>query len=63
MATGAAAANLTETELDLVLACEGLLAEFDKLTRYGSPMAIAANEAVAFARAAVASTRAKARAR
>lgn len=32
-------------------ALECMLAEWDKLTRYGSPMAKAANESVAFARA------------
>lgn len=32
----------------------GMLREWDKLTRYGSPIAKAANERVAFARAAIA---------
>ena len=63
MPTGSAAGSLTDTERDLLVACEGLLAEFDKQTRYGSRMAIAANEAVAYARAAVARTRAEGRAR
>jgi phage-related minor tail protein len=31
-------------------ALEGMLAEWDKFTRYGSPIAKAANERVAFAR-------------
>ena len=40
-------------------AIEGLLAEWDKLTRYGSPMAKAANERIAFARTALALLEAK----
>lgn len=39
---------------DLLNATKGMLREWDQLTRYGSPMAKAANERVAFARAAVA---------
>lgn len=39
---------------DLYEALEGMLAEWDKLTRYGSPIAKASNEAVNFARAALA---------
>lgn len=34
-------------------ALEGMLHEWDKFTRYGSPMAKAANERVSFARAAL----------
>ena len=63
MAAAPTASNLTEIERELVIACEGLLAEFDKLTRYGSPMAVNANEAAAFARRTVAKTRAQGRAR
>lgn len=37
----------------LLDACGLLLGEFEKLTRYGSPMAKAANEAVAAARSAI----------
>ncbi len=39
---------------NLANALEGMLSEWDKLTRYGSPMAKAANEQVAFACAALA---------
>jgi hypothetical protein len=34
-------------------ALEGMLDEWDRFTRYGSPMAKAANERIAFARAAL----------
>ena len=37
----------------LEAATQGMLDEWDKFTRYGSPMAKAANERVAFARAAL----------
>jgi hypothetical protein len=43
------AARISQLEAGL----EGLLYEWDKLTRYGSPMAKAANERVAIARALV----------
>lgn len=39
----------------LEAATQGMLDEWDNLTRYGSPMAKAANERVAFARAALSS--------
>lgn len=41
---------LTDENKRLREALEGLLMEWDKLTRYGSPMAKAANERVAAAR-------------
>lgn len=43
---------------ELLAALEALLAEWDKLTRYGSPMAKNANESVTFARAALSKARA-----
>jgi hypothetical protein len=46
-------ARLTRERDGMRAALEGLLSEWDKLTRYGSPMAKAANERVAFARAAL----------
>jgi hypothetical protein len=52
---------MTETErlaAQLATALEGLLMEWDKLTRYGSPIAKAANERVTFARAVLAKARA-----
>lgn len=42
---------------ETLLALEGMLAEWDKFTRYGSPMAKAANERVNYARRAAAKAR------
>lgn len=42
-----------EREAELVGALEGMLAEWDKFTRYGSPMAKASNENVNRATAAL----------
>jgi hypothetical protein len=43
-----------KTEIErLRAALEGMIAEWDKLSRYGSPMAKSANEQIAFARAAL----------
>ena len=47
-------AQLIAAAPDLLEACKGLLYEWEKFTRYGSPLAKAANERVAFARAAIA---------
>lgn len=43
---------------ELIAALTGMLTEWDKFTRYGSPMAKSANEPVAFARAALAKAQA-----
>lgn len=50
-------ANLMATAPKLYEACEALLSEWDRLTQYGSPMAKAANERVAFARRVMAEAR------
>ncbi len=42
---------------EMAEALEGMLAEWDKFTRYGSPIAKASNERVNFARAALAKAR------
>jgi len=50
-------AHKAEAEIErLTAAVEGLLMEWDKLTKYGSPMAKAANERVNAARAALKDT-------
>lgn len=46
-------AELRARVAKLEAAIQGMLDEWDKFTRYGSPMAKAANERVAFARAAL----------
>ena len=51
---GLCLANYLHAEIErLRAALEGMLMEWDKLTRYGSPMAKAANERVAAARRAL----------
>jgi hypothetical protein len=42
---------------NMTKALEGMLNEYDQASRYGSPMARAANERVAFARAALAAAK------
>jgi hypothetical protein len=44
---------MTELEADLLAALKAMVAEFEKFSRFGSPIAMAANEAMRAARAAI----------